>query len=158
MLKQRGVTIIEALLVLTIAASIITAAVAYFSMTHRQMKVQHAISQIKTITAASYEWLHAQRQPNFSDINGGTEVSIQKLIDEGFLQSNNPNDATTYLDPWGGSITVSADPTNPKYVSITLDHIPKAACYNLSHQLTSINKAMLLPKCNATHNEYTGAF
>ena len=62
MRKNYGVTLLEMLLVLTIGAAIIMTAVRYFSVTRRDLNVTRAISQIQSLTKASYEWLNAQKQ------------------------------------------------------------------------------------------------
>ncbi|MCB1828573.1 MAG: prepilin-type N-terminal cleavage/methylation domain-containing protein, partial [Coxiellaceae bacterium] len=76
--NEKGISLLEMLLVLAIGAAIIMAAVRYFTITNRNARVTQAISQIKMLTKASYEWLSEQKQQDFSSVNGGVTVSLQQ--------------------------------------------------------------------------------
>ena len=152
MRKSRGLTLLETLLVLTIAAAIILVAVRYFSVTHRDLNVTHAIQQVQSLTKASYEWLEAQKQENFSDNNGATAISMQALIDAGLIK-NTDRDTK---DPWGEAIRL--DPgTDPNRVKITMPNVPQYACRNLARRLENVSQ-IKMPACSSNSNDYSGEF
>ena len=152
MRRIKGISLLEMLLVITIGTAIIMTAVRYFNVTSRDMRVTQAIGQIKTLTSASYEWLQAQKQDNFSNKDGGTEISMQQLIDTGLID----NSETTTKDPWAGTITVEPG-SDPTRIKIVLDQLPKKACKNLARRLDSISK-ISMPPCAGVSNEYSGEF
>ena len=133
-------------------------AIRYFNVSMRDTKVAESIRQMQFITKASYEWLQAQKQENFSNSPNGKNISMQALIDAGLVV---PNHNTDYLDQWGGKITVSPG-SSPQYVQITLATIPKLACANLKRQMKPIVRVgSPVPKCdknNPTLNNYYGEF
>lgn len=148
-----AISLLECLLSIAIIASISLMAVRYYMVTTRDMRVSNAISQVKRITNASYEWLQIQKQANFSDSSGGIMISLNALIDDQLL---NPNHDT--LDPWGGTITV-APSTDTSFVKITLNKLPPLACKNITQQLRYINKDKTENNCDGkTTNKFAGVF
>ena len=55
--RQQGISLLEILLVLTIAAVIVSAAINYYSQTLTSTRVSQAASLIQQINKAGYEWL-----------------------------------------------------------------------------------------------------
>ena len=150
--KQTAISLLEILLCIAIMASIGMMAVRYFMITSQNAKVTHAITQIKTLTKASYEWLQAQRQADFKGY-GNTGITLQKLIDAGLITK-----AVERRNPWGGLITVQPA-RDASYVRITLYGLPRLACLHLSRQLKSINHSTAKNQCPAQHsNRFEGAF
>ena len=136
-----------------IIASISLMAVRYYMITTRDMHVSNAISQIKRITHASYEWLQTQKQANFSDEGGGITISLNALIDDQLLDPNHDT-----LDPWGGTIDV-APSNDASFVKITLTQLPPLACKNITQQLRYINKDKTDNHCsNKVTNTFVGVF
>lgn len=152
MRKMKGISLVEILLVIAIGAAVIMAAVRYFGLTSRNVRVAHAIQQIQTITKASYEWLQGQKQDDFSSANGGVAISMQQLINAGLIKDT----ASNTKDPWAGSITIEPG-SDPSRIKISLANVPKKACKNLARRLDTVSK-ITMPNCGGTTNTYTGEF
>lgn len=149
-----AISLLECLLSIIVIASIAMMAVRYYIVTTRSMHVSQAISQIKRITDASYEWLQMQKQANFSSQGGGYAITIQQLINDQLLTAK--RDTVT---PWGGTINVAPAGDNPSFVKITLNNVPQSACRNITQQLKYINKAQSANACgNKNNNIFVGEF
>ncbi len=120
--RQRGLSLLEVIFSLAII-SVILAIVANYYLTQNKLylAVGKAATQIQQLANVSYEWQTAQAQADFQGI------SMESLQAAGLLSKG---DLYSQIDPWGGAITITAD-NDPRYVAITLDKIPKAACANL---------------------------
>lgn len=152
--KQLGISILEILLVLILISTITIMAIRYFEITNRSMHVASAIKQIKFISKISYEWLQQQHQPDFSNADGGTTITIDALRQAGLLDHKIP-----YLNPWGGNVSISAGKT-ASYLKIQLANVPPSACKMLVKQLQPINHIAIEnePCGNAFNNTFTGEF
>ena len=150
--KIKGISLLEMLLVITIGAAIIMAAVRYFGVTSRSMRVTQAIGQIKTLTRVSYQWLETQQQDDFAANAGGTAISLKALIEAGLLKDT---DGDT-KDPWAGDIRIEPG-SDPTRVNITLANVPQKACKFLSRQLDHISN-INAPDCDNEINDYNGEF
>jgi type II secretory pathway pseudopilin PulG len=148
-----GISLLECLLSIAIIASISMMAVRYYIVTTRDTRVSHAISQVKRITNASYEWLSIQRQSDFSNADGGQTITIAQLVQDDLLKDENDT-----ISPWGGQIEVAPGDDDAKYVKITLTEIPQPACRNLTQQLEYINKDKTNPCGNKKSNTFVGEF
>lgn len=155
-MKQNGIALLEALLALVIAAIVITMSVRYFTVTRRDMRVTHAVNQIRILTRASYAWLNVEKQANFSSNPSGNNINLQSLIADGLIQTDKQGN---YWNPWGGNVLV-APGRDPSYVSITLQNIPLKACMNLAQQLITVNREVKSIKsmCHSASNSYEGEF
>ena len=153
-IKQRGISLLEILLVLVIGSAIIVAAVRYFVVADRGVKVTHAIDQIKSISKASYQWLNEQKQQNFQYSDGaGTQITMSALTGAGLLSPK-----AFAHNPWGGEITI-APGTNPSYIQITFNNLPADACKNLEQRLSGTAHSTS-SSCGSAGNSntYTGTF
>lgn len=151
--KLNGISLIECLLSLAIIASISLMAVRYYIVTTRDMRVSEAITQIKRITSASYEWLSIQRQNDFSGSDGGQTITIQQLVEDKLI-----NDTKDTLTPWGGQVQVAPADDDSKYIKITFNNVPQQACHNLAQQLDYINKDKTNTCENKRGNVFVGEF
>ncbi len=133
--RQAGVSLLELLLVISIMASILLLTTRYFALSRLQTKVAQSVSQIQTLSDASYRWLGAQKQLLFdgSGTPGGVAVSLVELQN---AQLVNPGINDTQ-DAWGGSITVRADSEDAHYIQIILPNAPVKACNSLKQRLAS---------------------
>jgi Tfp pilus assembly protein PilV len=151
---SQAISLLECLLSIVIIASISMMAVRYYVVTTRDMRVSHAISQVKRITNASYEWLQAQKQADFSGADGGEVITIQQLVDDQLLKDENDT-----IAPWGGMINVAPGNDNASFVKITLTDVPQLACRNLTQQLNYINKEKTTNTCDdKKNNTFVGEF
>ncbi|HYF98062.1 MAG TPA: type 4 pilus major pilin [Coxiellaceae bacterium] len=149
-----GFSLIELLFVTAVAAGILLLGARYFNLSRSNLKVTNSIAQIQKITSASYQWLNGQSQLDFSGANAsnGTAINLTALINTNYL-TNTPNDTR---DAWGGVISISADPTNPRYVRINLPAVPKTACNNLKQHLANTAQSQIT-NCTSSSG-YHGSF
>ncbi len=125
-----GVTLLEIMLVLAIAAMIIVMSIRYYQSAVSSQQVNTIMQQIQAITAAA----DGIAQANGGTYNGTTPVSNATLAQ--LLPAMSVN--TT---PWGTSIRVT--PSTSSY-TVDLGAMPSAVC------------AALLPRLNS-NNHYNAA-
>lgn len=136
-LKQKGVSLVEALLVIVIGATIIAMSIRFITQNSFTSKVAQASSVIQQLADASYEWLQGQSQLDF---DGNTPVSIDTLYKAGLINFDCPaGSASCKNNPWGGAIAVTAYEDDPQYVKIQFSHIPMMACRSLANRMQSTN-------------------
>jgi prepilin-type N-terminal cleavage/methylation domain-containing protein len=129
-LRQRGLSLIEILLSLAIISVILMMIVNYYSTQNKdQLLVSKAAAQIQQLASVSYEWQTAQSKMDF------TGISLTVLQDAGLLSAT---DNYSQKSPWGGGINITAENSNPQYVLITLDKIPRSACANLRERMSQV--------------------
>ncbi len=127
--RIRGISLLEVLLVLSIAASIMVLTTRYFALSRLNLKTAQSISQMQKITSAAYQWLETQKQLNF---NTPSPINITDLTALALINSND------MIDPWGGSITIAPDSADKHYVTIYIPGAPMVACVNLQKRLSNI--------------------
>lgn len=142
--QQRGNSLLEILLVITVSSVIIILAVRYFTVVDLNMRVARAISQIDVISRASYEWLEYEREADFS------KISAAALEQSGLLKGRD------FKNPWGGAVEVMPGSDN-KHVKIRLSNISIYGCQNLSRHLQAIAFSNIPPtECSSAG--YYGEF
>lgn len=151
--KVNGISLLEILLVLAIIATITTMSVRFFLISKRSMRVEQAMTQIKNLSQASYQWLQGQRQENFSGSASGAGISIDKLIQAGFVQKKE------VTDPWGGEYKVEPGSDN-QFVKISVTKVSQMACVNLRRQLKNVtrNHTVMIKCASKGNNTYSGEF
>lgn len=158
-MKYKAFTLLEMLLVLMIAAAILVMATRYFTISMRNMHVTQAISDIQSITKASYEWLQTQKQENFSDTPNGVAIDMQQLIEFKLIQPNDSKHPLSYYDPWGGEVEIGPGKNNASRIYILMKNVPKMACLNLVRKTQSLmDQNSLHPACDKDRNDYYGEF
>jgi type II secretory pathway pseudopilin PulG len=116
-----GVTLLEIMLVLAIAAMIIVMSVRYYQSATANQQANAALEMIQGITASADSL--AQAKGTYSSVNAS---NIQALM---------PN--TSMLLPWGTAITISSGTTT---YAVSLTSTPAAVCTLLSSRLGSSKK------------------
>lgn len=129
MYKQKGLTLLEVILAITIGVVIITYSIRYFMTVEFNYKVERTIKQIQVLAKASYQWLQMQRQADFG--SGSTAIDNSKLQAVGLITK------ADLVDPWGGTIVLQPG-ENPQYIKITLSGIPKSSCLNLWQKMRTV--------------------
>lgn len=142
--KQKGNTLLEVLLVLAVSSVLLTLAVRYFNTVDLNRQVTEAISKIDIISRASYEWLSAERQGDFSLISNDGLITLG-LVSEADMMS-----------PWGGPIAVSGG-DDLQHVKISLNGLGPAGCQNLHRHLLNIAYAES-PVDQCTEGAFFGEF
>ncbi len=153
--KQLGISLLEILLIIMITAGMLILATRYFSTARRNTDVLHAVNQVKRLDKASYQWLSAQRQADFScpeSSDNCTPISLTALINAGLIEDTDNNKK----DPWGGDINL-APGTNTKHLRITLKKVTESDCLNLRAQLTMVAVTQS-SKNDCTSKNYYGEF
>lgn len=141
-LHSAGVTLLEIMLVLAVAAMIIVMSVRYYQSATSSQQATAALQQIQAVTAAADTL--AQGSKAYA---GVTNQAVANLI-------NNGNPMTTV---WGGVITIGTATATTYPVTITL--MPQAICTRLREQLSSNNRFTALPaSCAAGATSFTYTF
>lgn len=120
--KYLGVTLLEIMLVLAVAAMIIIMSVKFYQSATNNQQTNGALSMIQGITAAADSL--AQGTGSYAAI---TTATVQNLM---------PNNSMTA--PWGGAITLSAAATNT--YTVTMAGTPTAVCFQLKSRLAGNTK------------------
>jgi len=140
------------------------AVVALFYMTLGQDKTHKAISSITQ--------LQANTQGLFSTHTSFTDLSSAVAITAG-LAPPDMISGTALINPWGGAVTISVNPSVSSRFDITTTNIPDDACSKLASILGAagssatnlavngtgltlpVNVAAVVTACNATTNSIT---
>lgn len=160
---QRGISLLEILLVVLVAAGIVSAAITYYSQTMRNSKVSETVNFIQQVNKAGYEWLQilgadprypSQYPSDFSGLSTApNQNGLQYFVNAQLISCENNS---CFKNPWGGfnSVTVGS---NPKYMLITIFGITKADCALLQQQMQNI-APQGLPQQNYCQNLLGGEY
>lgn len=134
--SQQGITLLEILLVLAIAAIIVTGAVSYYSQTMRYTHVTETVNFLQQVNKAGHEWLQIPNESgvyptDFTGLGGGNGLQI--LVNKQLLSC--PNNSC-YTNTWGGSNTI--DSTYPQYMTLILTKIPNGDCLLLQKEMQNV--------------------
>ena len=121
-----GVTLLEIMLVLAIAAMIIVMSVRYYQSATANQQANAILQMIETVTA------------NADGLAQGTGSYSAAGVSTATLQPMMPNDSFT--TPWGGSITVAATGSSTYTVDISV--MPIAVCGQIKARLAGNPKYM----------------
>ncbi len=116
-----GVTLLEIMLVLAIAAMIIVMSIKYYQQASSNQKVNAAADSITAVVAAGESYLGA----------------VGSLVNFSSAGSTYLPNGTTPNSPWGGAIGITASSTSNYTVSIA--NIPGPSCTQLLNLLTTQN-------------------
>jgi Tfp pilus assembly protein PilE len=119
--KMKGLTLIEALLFLGIAAVVIVAAVAFYNNATSSNKLNNVKSQVQAISGGV--------QSLYASQSTYTSVSTSLVVNAGLAPQNTIN-GNAMVNPWGGAIDVTS-PAPGRHFEIEIDNIPADACVNL---------------------------
>jgi len=116
---MKGLTLIEGLLFLGIAAVVIVAAVAFYNNASNTSRLNQVKTQVSAI-GAGIQSLYATQA---SYATADTDMVINAGIAPSNTIANNE-----IRNPWGGLITITG---SNRYFDIVLDEIPQQSCVNL---------------------------
>lgn len=116
---MRGLTLIEVLLALGIAAVVIVGAVAFYNNASNTTKMNEAKAQIQTI-GGGIKTLYAS-QSSYSS------VSTNVVVNAG-IAPQNAIDGNQLINPWGGATIVSGA---ARTFEIRMEEVPNDACVNI---------------------------
>jgi type II secretory pathway pseudopilin PulG len=141
--RHKGISLLETLLVLVVAAVIVTGSVMYYSHAVATSRVAQASTLIQQINKAGYEWLQI---PN-STLNPSTlypkDFSSLANVDNGLTYFNDAKllpceNNSCFTNPWGGTVTATVTANYPQYMLIVLTKLPDSDCALLRQQLVNI--------------------
>ncbi len=116
--KQRGISLLEVLLSLSVIAIILVMATRYYRSAQQSQQVSNAVSMISGIVTAETQYKAA---------NNNTFVDLATLVTKGYLP---PNFGT---DPWGGTLSVTE--AGGEYTIASTSTIPPNTCTMLNTTL-----------------------
>lgn len=116
---QRGIGLLEIMLVLSIAAVIIILSARYYQTTRQNQNTANTISIIGDIHKAAMTY--AKRK----DYDSST-LNLPKLVESGLLSLSQAQ------NPWGGSVVLSPEGNQAK---IVFSGLPNTSCEDLSVRL-----------------------
>lgn len=141
-MKQKGMSLIEAMLVLALAAVVIIAAIHYYSQVRESEKVTTLVGQINGIMSAAQKCVAGSAgsmgngQNNISNC-----LSLNSLINAGFLSSYYST------SPWGVMIANPAN--NGTAIQIVVANVPHTACLAIESQLNTQSNTAMSVVCGA---------
>ena len=151
---QKGISLLELIFAILVVTTVIFMATRYVKVGQEGANVARAITQIRTVTEASYDWLRAQHnfcgQSNFAGntcLNPAGQISMKKLVATKLLPSEyNNND----ISPWRSELTVA--PEGIDAIKITIQDVPETACLTLEGRLKSDKQNKTKVRCIMTDN------
>lgn len=123
--QQRGISLLEVLLSLTIIFIILLMATRYYETTEASAKANESIRMLNAVAAAADDWFVTYK--TYRSADGKVAITKQALIDMGDLPA--AFGGTNTANPWGGEITIV--PKDSTHVTIGFTKVPHAECLNL---------------------------
>lgn len=134
-----GVTLLEIMLVLAIAAMVIVMSIRYYQSASSSQQSNAILQQVLAIAAAADSL--AQASGSYIAIGSASAALNNSLLA--------PIISTSALTaPWGGAITVTG--TAAGVYTILIASVPSAVCPLLTAKLTANNHYTISPACSAT--------
>ena len=115
----RGLTLMEALLFLGLAAILIVGAFALYSNASSTSRLNQAKSQLQTYISGV--------KSLYSTRNDFTSVTTSLVVNSGIAPAEAVH-GVTLVNPWGGLTTVSANSARPREFRVTFEDMPRDAC------------------------------
>jgi type II secretory pathway pseudopilin PulG len=132
-----GVTLLEIMLVLAIAAMVITMSVKYYSVANNSAHLNDAVEQIQSIAAAA-DGIAAQTG---SFTSAGNSAGLSSVLPSGWQHL-----------PWGASVTVTSSATS---MTIAVPSIPGQICTAFISRIISNSHFSSSATCSTTANTAT---
>lgn len=119
---QKGLTLIEASMVLALSAVVIAGAVMYYNSAAESNKIQRAQGLLGGIQSG-IQSVYSTR-PSFAGLSS-KELTMTAAIPRAFISGNGAN--ATIVNPWGGEVLVAAATPATNY-NVTFKALSLAAC------------------------------
>lgn len=136
--RMAGVTLLEVMLVLAVAAMIIVMSIRYYQTATTNQQVNGALQMIQAISANA----DALAQGTGSYAGAVTTTAVQNLM---------PNNSMTA--PWGGTATISGAAATQYTVNIT--STPAAVCRQVMPRLAANAKITVTSACGSGAATFT---
>ena len=128
-----GVTLLEIMLVLAIAAMVVVMSIRYYQQASSNQRVNAAVDLITGYVAAGVSYLNAVG--TYANIGNGSALNP-------YLPNNQASPS-----PWGGAITVGGG-TQTTF-AVTFPSVPGADCAKLANLLQAQSKNVTIGSCAA---------
>jgi len=142
--QNKGIGLLELLLVLTVIASIVVASSRYYFTARDSTRVTQTIHVVNDIRDASFQWLQMNNVADFSSL-GNESTALGKLVDAGFLPESYRSGDN--LSPWPTQDRKVHITSSTTALEIKINLIPATACTDLA---AKFQKAMVNAECNTT--------
>lgn len=130
--SARGVTLLEVMLVLAIAAMIIVMSVRYYQSAQSSSQANAFVSQVQAVTGAAENL--AQGSGSFT--TSATLAAVQAVL---------PGGANAWNLPWGGTMTYAPAATG---FTLTINNVPAAnVCGLVTAKFTGMTKYTVAANC-----------
>jgi type II secretory pathway pseudopilin PulG len=129
-----GVTLLEVLLVLAIAAMIIVMSVRYYQSASSSQQSNAILEQIQAITAAADSLAQASGSYQTGNVSTSTVLPLV------------PNNSMT--TPWGTNITIAV--TSASVYTVTIDGMPSGVCPLVNSRLLANTHYTTSTTCSTT--------
>lgn len=130
-----GVTLLEIMLVLAIAAMIIIMSIRYYQSASASEAANSLMAQIQAITASA------------DNISMGTAAGYSN-VSTATLQNVLPGGTASLSTPWGGSISMSSPSATSYTVTVTL--VPANVCPLVVSKIAASSRFSVTSSCGAT--------
>ena len=126
-----GVTLLEIMLVLAIAAMVIVMSIRYYQSAQQSQQSNTLMEQIQAISAA------ADSLAQGSDYTAVSTTALTNVL----------GNASRMIDPWGSAITVTAQA--PTTYAMSIPAVPSGPCTSVKAQLLSNTRFTAVSACAA---------
>jgi len=161
--SQKGISLLELLFAILVVTTVIFMATRYVKVGQDGANVTKAITQIRTVVEASYDWVRVEPnfcgKGNFADHNcldPAQQLSLQKLVDSKLLPKEYDNKD---ISPWRSEMIVA--PQGLDELKITIKDVPETACLALEGRLRSDKQDKDTIKCimaSGNKGQFEGVF
>ena len=135
--SRRGVTLIEAMLFISVALGLIAGGLVFFQQASLAARTQEAVRQFSAIVAETRGLFQSQvfsQQVQASFVFGPGADIMPVLIAAQAVPPSSVSSATTLQNPWGGTTTVFGSRlifSTANVVMIRSENVPREACTRL---------------------------
>lgn len=136
MFKQRGVTLLEILLVLSISASILVMSVRYYGSATASLQANTALQQVQLITAT---------------VDNQTAGVSYAAMNVDMVKAMLPKASLT--TPWGANVTIT--PVSSTTYEVVLGDTPSQVCPLLQSKLVANNHYQVSSTCGSKAADFT---
>jgi len=142
---QKGIGLLEIMLVFAVIAVIAITSIRYYSSAQQSQKVNQAVDQFGEVKGAFENYLTDHN----NDPGNVKDYQIYNLVQQGYLPDayGQTKNAANQSNPYGGSITLLAVLGK---LTISMDGIPQGTCDPIVNRLKSTMNQSLGERASAT--------
>lgn len=120
--KQKGIGLLEIMLVLAVASAIIILSTRYFYTTRQTQNLSTTIALVGDIHKAAITYV---KRKDYASGN----LTLANLKSSGLLTT------VQTTNPWGGNLSIGQGGTNNQQVVIGIDNVPSKICFEIQKRL-----------------------